>query len=816
MDLDQNIKEEISKFWDFLDEENIEKADEISDKLLIKQPENAHIHYIKGHVEFKKNEFKESIKSFEEALERSKDERLSSFTNYWIGEVYDHNTGDILSENENEIFDSEKAEKYFLRSVSFNEFPSNVVDKLGSYFRENPEEALKIIPESIKKYPEEIDYYIKLSYVYKLTYEDDDNYIKTLKEAYNNCPKTSDLVILIAKHYQNKKEFDTANVYFDEAKILTDDSKEIDLVNFEQGHIELLNSNFEKAIIQYDKCINSNNTSIRFLSQLSLSYSLLKENNIDRTTDLIEGIDISELQFVSLTEDYIFLNMNIAVPISLPFFFKDFLQSLHPLESIKKTRLASKISFIKSLLFKEEEDYLRQIDELLNSTSILNYDFLFGEISEAIYKYFVSDNMKNSKAMKLAEKVQNNVKVLNDLSDYHYESIINHLFENNKHELICNFTEVLGFDKPNSNILFKLSYSYREIGNMSKAKSGYQNYLNEFGESNAVLNNLGNIFKSEGNTEKATELYSKAIEVEPDDKIAKDNLKNIENQKILDEEKEKEANKRINEYKASLTTLKTENKYVLEKLNNFVVNLKAEDEIENNQVAIPNYKFAVLMQTSREKAESLKDRFLEKKYIYKTNKRNDYRVVVYEINPLIEEVIKGHLEELNQVVEDSWIKGFEDITTEKLKRIKYFTSLKKIERINKKFSKYISRDFKELVFNYLIGNQKATIVLSGSMVEFLIIYYCEKKRIRTITYTNQRSMNVVNRNLYDSTLFELITYADENNLFGRDFPYLGNLLRVYRNLIHPGLELKNDLGKIDKSKLEISFIGAMEILNKVI
>ncbi len=77
-------------------------------------------------------------------------------------------------------------------------------------------------------------------------------------------------------------------------------------------------------------------------------------------------------------------------------------------------------------------------------------------------------------------------------------------------------------------------------------------------------------------------------------------------------------------------------------------------------------------------------------------------------------------------------------------------------------------------------------------------------------------MKSVTEKLYDCDLFGLIIYTDENKLLGKDFPYLGHLMRVYRNLIHPGCELRQDQGIIDESKVEISFKGTIEILKRIL
>ncbi|MBK8920291.1 MAG: hypothetical protein IPM81_02100 [Saprospirales bacterium] len=116
-----------------------------------------------------------------------------------------------------------------------------------------------------------------------------------------------------------------------------------------------------------------------------------------------------------------------------------------------------------------------------------------------------------------------------------------------------------------------------------------------------------------------------------------------------------------------------------------------------------------------------------------------------------------------------------------------------------------------------MGNTKSTVVLSGSLVELLLIYLCERKRLRLLSIIIQKKHEKRKpKNCMIVTCLDWIIYTDENKLLGKDFPYLGHLLRVYRNLIHPGCELRQDQGIIDESKVEISFKGTIEILKRII
>jgi hypothetical protein len=69
-----------------------------------------------------------------------------------------------------------------------------------------------------------------------------------------------------------------------------------------------------------------------------------------------------------------------------------------------------------------------------------------------------------------------------------------------------------------------------------------------------------------------------------------------------------------NAYSVSSTKAYTvkENDFVIGKLKNFLINIRKEATLKNNQVAIPGWKWKVLMGTDDQKAESLKKQWVEK------------------------------------------------------------------------------------------------------------------------------------------------------------------------------------------------------------
>jgi hypothetical protein len=353
--------------------------------------------------------------------------------------------------------------------------------------------------------------------------------------------------------------------------------------------------------------------------------------------------------------------------------------------------------------------------------------------------------------------------------------------------------------------IFEVAYAYDENGDKSKAEEIYETILSFPGEENnsAILNNLSNIKKSSDKIKEAFDLIQRAKKIDAKDEIIDRNYQNLLG--IINEQKAIEQN-----YKNAVDLIQRENDFVVGKLKNFFTNIKKEIGFKNNQVAIPNWKFKVLMCTDEQKAESLKKQWIEKGYIRKTNQKIDNFVAIYEINNHIEKAIK---KAQSTKINKKWIEGFENVNISKLEKIGYFEILSKIQKINKKFKFLLERDFNELTFNYLVGNEKSVIIMAGSLVETLLIYHCEKKKTKKITYQIQNK--AIQKDLYDCDLGDLLNYFEQGKIMSNLFVHLGNIARIYRNFIHPGKELR-EFERLDQTKADLCYISAIEIIKKLI
>lgn len=350
---------------------------------------------------------------------------------------------------------------------------------------------------------------------------------------------------------------------------------------------------------------------------------------------------------------------------------------------------------------------------------------------------------------------------------------------------------------------FELAFSCVELKDENSAEKIYEYILTNDPNNSAVLNNLSNIKKKKRRFKKAFDLISKAFQIEPNDEIITNNYDTLN--QILSEQRELES-----KFKHSLTFLERENDFVISKLKLFIQNAKKDENYNNGIIPIAKWKFKVFMQTDEQKAESLREQWLDKYYIINTGQKGNYYETVYEINLFLE---KALINLKKNEVNPNWIKAIEVLNVKSLEDINYYRNLKKIDKLNKEFKPIVKRDYDELTFNYLAKNNKTTIILAGSLIETLLIYYLKKKKITNVNYEiNNRK---ITKDLYEATLNDLLQYLEQNKELEKQYVHLGNISRIYRNYVHPGKELRES-EVLDEAKANLCYISASELINNLI
>jgi hypothetical protein len=352
--------------------------------------------------------------------------------------------------------------------------------------------------------------------------------------------------------------------------------------------------------------------------------------------------------------------------------------------------------------------------------------------------------------------------------------------------------------------IFEIAYSLNELGYMDESEKIYEYLLVYESNNTAILNNLSHIKRSKNQLRGAFELIRRAYKIVPQDEVIANNY-----HQLLAIIQEQEAIQK--KYTNALNFLANENDFVTEKLQTFLSNIHRKVEFNNNRIPIPGWKFSELMETDQPQAEMLCEDWLEKGYLRDTGERSKQLVPIYELNPFLE----NELDKIEpKQLPFKWIEGFEELTVENLERFAYFSTLQKIRKIKKKYRDIAERDLNELFLNYLVKNEKAVIILSGSLVESVLLCYCEKKGI-TKLYLQRRNNKTEKRDLYECDLAEILYYLKEKKILGDIFVHVGNISRIYRNFIHPGKELREP-ELLNQTKSDLCFISALEIINTLL
>lgn len=409
----------------------------------------------------------------------------------------------------------------------------------------------------------------------------------------------------------------------------------------------------------------------------------------------------------------------------------------------------------------------------------------------------------------ITEKTKEIIRLLQEGEEFNasniFDDISNKLHNEKKYnEIIQIFVKINKIATDNTLFFtFELAFAFDKNENENDAENVYDYLCSNQPRNTAALNNLSNIKKRKRKYKEAFDLISRAYEIDSNDEVISNNYESL--YQIITEQKERDQ-----KFKHSLTFLERENEFVINKLKLFIQNSKKDKEYNNGILPIAKWKFKVFMQTDDQKSDSLREQWLDKNYITETGQRGNHYEIIYEINPFLEKAIANIKV---KTINPNWIRAIETLNTKTLEDINYYRNLKKIEKLNKEFKTLIKRDYDELTFNYLVKSNKSTIILSGSIIETLLIYYLKKKKILNIVY--EINNKKVSRDLYEATLNDLLQYIEQNKELEKHYVHLGNISRIFRNYVHPGKELRES-EELDESKANLCYISASELINNIL
>lgn len=121
----------------------------------------------------------------------------------------------------------------------------------------------------------------------------------------------------------------------------------------------------------------------------------------------------------------------------------------------------------------------------------------------------------------------------------------------------------------------------------------------------------------------------------------------------------------------------------------------------------------------------------------------------------------------------------------------------------------IERDYAEIQRAFISECWKSTIILSGGAIEALLLDLLQKNAANALSATKAPKGK---SNLETWVLSELINVAVELQLVPVGVEKLSHSLREYRNLVHPGKEIRDKL-IFDREEAKIA-IEVLHILHR--
>lgn len=829
--VDNEYKNNIDKAWDFYNKEDVSNASEEAFKIIENYPEKVGGYYLMGMIEFDKQNYVKSVEFLKDALKFDLENKIGGFIHYFLGKSYNEKSKEWFKDFiDNPIYNFDMAKFSFEKSFEYKDYPRDTINELIKIYKNDHYRMVNILKKAIVSFPENIDFILK--------YSDSLSEINKKEDSYNIVSINSNKLKSPSLYYKagvilyDSKDFTSARLNFEKAKEFLDEQKtaSISILNFQIANTYYKEEILEDALDFFYKSFNSIiDDNVKDIQYMNIDFwfsafgiiSVLGELNREEILkDFISTIPFVKDSFENF--DYsgdFFLDNSNPFSIDYEFYNDKCLIALDKLSKISKDKnILGKINWIKFLIYKEQNNQEICLDTLRDTIKygVVIDNYLFEALSQSYY-YCINDKVseKNDYAnliKLLISDLEKHNSFRNNFDEYYLNKIIDWLFYDKSYQVIIdikkNFTSVQ-LDK--SNCWFEIAYSYNEIKDKKNAQKSYEHYLSINKNSTPALNNLANIYHEKNELiylEKAIKLYERAIKIDSDKDLYSKNLLITKEtrESLIKEKSTSEFQEKT--FKRAIGLLKNENYFSIESLYNFILNIKKDEDFQNNEIPIDDDYFPSLIGTNYSKSKKLKESWISKNYLIHTDTFDNHNVPIYKVNPYLYNAIIEQRKIISENdIPSKWLDGIEGLSVSKLEEIQYFNILEKISKINKKYKPIIERDFNELVFNHLVGNIKSTIVLSGSFVELILTYHLERKKHFQIQYTNSKQ-----KNLYDCNLFDLISFSEEKGFFGKDFFHLTNLSRVYRNFIHPGLELQNEL---NKGKSDLCFISTMEIFKLI-
>ncbi|MEC0307373.1 hypothetical protein P4H67_11485 [Paenibacillus lautus] len=758
-------------------------------------------------------------KKFDEAerllLDMRKKDHGNSTINFYLGILY----SDYFNSNKSE----EKAEKYFLDVIS-SEYVYEYAYIYLAQKERNKNKSIRLLEAGLNSFPDSIQLNERLLYLL-----DSDDKEDLYQRLINAGISSNEIHSFMMSYYYDNDKYSEAIEASKKISIKIETNKIfIALHNaycfYRMGEISTAR---EFLIFVIDKDLKHD---LNYAPHIGLILCHLYENDNEKAFET----------FGEIPDDYE-IDVNIMLyPEFVLDFEKEFNDALLKLEELNNDKLVlAKLKGLRGLsrssYQNSKADEKKIIKDLEFAQKYLKNNLTYTQK----LKEFAVDSERNLEAFKLAiytlrygyEKYKEDVE-----NDYYWEFINNasedeilgmkdslihelgnadyikinfsgevltHLIERlykfSKYKDITELAEKIGYIRVNKDILFEVAYSYSQIGEIELSRQYYERYEEENGKSNASSNNIGVILRKKGLLVEAQERFRMAMELDPQDRTASENYKST-TKLISEREHELEVSR-----KAAQQFL-NENAWVKGKLLSF------SEYQDNEGFIICSYKkLPQLLNVSEIKANELLKSFLENRYVLKITDHNlNTTSSVYRINSEVALIIKEL--EKNEENERTLIEIAENITLNRFLDLghdeKLLSALDKIS--NPDLKCMLERDLNENILSLITKSFKSALILSGSIIEAVLLDHISAKNITQYPMENGR-----NKRVSQMDLNELLYVSNQEKFIDIQLYYLSHAIRGFRNLIHPGVEQRKHSVTVSEENAMLAWSIVRKVIHEI-
>jgi tetratricopeptide (TPR) repeat protein len=367
-----------------------------------------------------------------------------------------------------------------------------------------------------------------------------------------------------------------------------------------------------------------------------------------------------------------------------------------------------------------------------------------------------------------------------------FDQIIDRLCDEKKYDLVCTLADDISEEFTKYvHATFRIAYSYSSCGKLREAEHYYRICEKRAPDDAAVANNIGYVYELKGEYSTAQKYYARASELNPSDELHRRNLSRLQ-------ELEKAA------------SVFCEEPWDIKKSILIIWRQRERGCSVREASAILTEGISL----SAKRADKTVAQLVEAKFLIAVQREQHERDdVSYWVNPYVVPLLSKFGIEFEH--SEAIVGVASAITPESLTAIGYtldvLDALKKVSSIE--LQAILRRDIREAALSLLTRCFKTTLVLSGSVIEAILL-----DRILAKGLTKYAMKNAHNESIQRMALDDLLYVAKNEGIIDDQTYHLAHALRGFRNLIHPGVEDRKAAMVVSEQNAKI----AWDILRKLI